>query len=115
MVQRFLAILLVFFMIHLVGGLEASAVTARQKEASAGFRPEPVVRKAFKQNLKAQHTMSFRCRVPQVFKTAYSRNIPASAFLPVPASCSNDSSPSAPAGADSAYILGLIYPFHGFL
>ncbi|HEY0895531.1 MAG TPA: hypothetical protein VGE15_03180 [Sphingobacteriaceae bacterium] len=115
MVQRFLTILLVSFLLHLVFGPEAVARTTGRPEATIRFRTCLAVNKPFKQDLKVQHTISVRCRVPQVCKSAYSRNLQVSGSLPAPVPCSNDSSRSAPAGADSAYILGLIYPFHGFL
>ena len=115
MLQRLLTILLVSLIVHLAGGPEAVAATAHPSGTTIRFRTCLTVNKPIKQDLKLEHNLSVRCRVPQVWKTGYPQNLNLSGSFPAPVASGYDSSRSAPAGADSAYILGLIYPFHGFL
>ncbi len=115
MLQRFLTIFLVTLGIHLSGAHGGFAATIQKPEQTIRLRSSLTVNKGGEKDPKIRHTVSLRSRIPQVSKTVYPRNPLLTGSVQGPVPDRTMGSPAAAEGADTDYILRLIYPFHYFL
>jgi hypothetical protein len=110
MLLRSIKILLLSLFIHLISGHEVLAASTQRSEISSSFR----INKPARQDLKLLAPFSIRCRVPQFSKTFQPRILHSAMSFTDPGTYFSYVS-VAPTRAESAYTLGLIYPFHSFL
>jgi hypothetical protein len=111
MLLRSIKILLLSLIIHVISGDEALAATIQRSDISTSFR----LNKPGKQDLKLLAPFSIRCRIPQFSKTFHPRILHAAVSFKDPGTYLAPVSGASYKRAESAYTLGLIYPFHCFL